>query len=45
VVRNDPFLRAGYFLLFAGAAVSLINPRLGFIPVALVFGWAQLGGV
>jgi hypothetical protein len=43
--RRDPFAIAGYILLSLGAVVSLIEPGLGFIPVALVFGWAQIGGV
>ena len=46
--HDDPFLRFGYVLLLLAiplcAAGSTIDPRLGSLPLALVFGWSQIGG-
>ena len=47
--QSDPFVWPGYALLVVGCFASLLivrgDLRLALLPAAVVFGWAQVGGL
>lgn len=46
---DNPFARFGFVLLAAAVATGAMmlpaGARLAVVPVALVFGWSQIGGL
>jgi hypothetical protein len=46
---HKTLVRAGYFVLSIGVIVGLsvaaFSPRAALLPAAVIFGWAQIGGL
>jgi hypothetical protein len=45
----NSFVSASYLLLFAGlvsgTVIAPLSLRVAILPIALIFGWAQIGGL
>lgn len=46
---RHPFALPGYLVfgaaLAAGSAALVVDPRLGLVAAAVIFGWTQIGGL
>jgi len=46
---RNALVRTGYLVLLIGVVVGLsvvaLSPRAALLPVAVIFGWVQIGGL